>query len=143
MRAKQRIIEAGVAINGHQPAINAPQANMKGGAKVMECIASGGEKQRVRTVQQAKGETHAETIFFLPPLDKKKSSTEWWKDGKATEEARVAYVAATRPKKAFVLIMHEENWTRVQAARPAVAGAVRVLGSASAAKAQKGLADFL
>lgn len=144
LRAKHRVIAAGLKLNGKQPTIKAPAGSMEGGGdKVMECIAGGHMKVRVRTVHQAKGETHEETVYYIPPLEKQKCpSTEWWDGGKPTEEARVAYVAATRPKKTFVLAIHEENWARLQAARPPFAAAIRILGAAPAPKAQKGLADY-
>jgi DNA helicase II / ATP-dependent DNA helicase PcrA len=74
----------------------------------------------IQTVHATKGETHHTTLFFIPKRQMKQCpSATWWPGSdEDSEERRVAFVAASRPKHTFILIVHEETLERLQQHRP-------------------------
>ena len=82
------------------------------------------------TVHAVKGETHDVTVLYCPPYAKEDlcPSTIWWSDDPGlAEEGRVAFVAATRPRGCFVLLVHVETAERLQVKRPEFAPLFRRL----------------
>lgn len=63
----------------------------------------------LRTIHSAKGETHDATVLIIPPIGRGKSqnpSDIWWSQNAADEEEkRIAYVAITRSRKDFYLVV--------------------------------------
>lgn len=69
------------------------------------------------TVHGAKGQTHKTTIFFVPEKRADRCpSVQWWIED--SEERRIAYVAATRASRAFVLCVHESVLARLRKSQP-------------------------
>lgn len=74
------------------------------------------------TVHGVKGEEFEIVAFYSPqPTNRGRQrciSTQWWDHGQA-EERRVAYVATTRAKRAYLLCVHQTTYTALQHQRPA------------------------
>lgn len=144
LRAKQRADDLSVLLLGKKvKGLRGPATALQGGVKMSECIGrTAGLEIRARTVHQVKGETHEETVFYVPPhAPKACPSAKWWEaDQSTTEDGRIAFVASTRPRSTFVLLLPTESWERVRGVRPNFAGAVEVI--LPKAKGQKDLSSF-
>lgn len=74
----------------------------------------------IQTVHATKGETHYITLLFIPKGQAKLCPSKTWWPGPEDdgEERRVAFVAASRPKHSFILVVHEDTFERLQEFRP-------------------------
>lgn len=67
----------------------------------------------LQTIHSVKGQTHDATVLVVPPISKGKSrcpSDLWWsEDSKDDEERRIAYVALTRSRKDFYLVVSQKT----------------------------------
>lgn len=70
------------------------------------------EENSLQTIHSVKGETHDITVLIIPPIGKGKSqcpSDVWWSNSSTDEEEkRIAYVAITRSRQDFYLIVSLE-----------------------------------
>jgi len=94
-----------------------------GGKKLKEAPASDymattrdGPSRRCTTVHGAKGETHEVTMLFVPKTSRPRCpGTTWFSEApEHGEERRIAFVAASRPREAFVLCIHKTTYERLQ-----------------------------
>ncbi len=79
-----------------------------------------GNKIHARTVHAVKGETHHTTILYVPkPAGKRKCvSDSWWSNDVAVgEERRIAFVAATRSRRDFVMCVSPVTAKNLQSTR--------------------------
>ena len=67
----------------------------------------------LQTIHSVKGQTHDATVLVIPPISRGKNrcpSDLWWsKELKDNEERRIAYVALTRSRKDFYLVVSKET----------------------------------
>ena len=67
----------------------------------------------LQTIHSVKGQTHDATVLVIPPISRGKNrcpSDLWWTgDSKDNEERRIAYVAMTRSRKDFYLVVSKET----------------------------------
>lgn len=82
--------------------------------------AGGGLSRRCTTVHSAKGETHQVTMLFVPKTRSDRCPGTTWFSGATEhgEERRIAFVAASRPRDAFVLCVHKSTFGRFEASAP-------------------------
>lgn len=76
---------------------------------------------RAHTIHGVKGETHERTLLFVPPRRRSDRcpSQQWWPTGsEESEERRVAFVAASRPRHSFILVVHRDTYRRLTERRP-------------------------
>ena len=76
----------------------------------------GAQHFECKTIHGAKGETHKNTLLFVPnDREDHCPSLLWWDAD--SEERRVAFVAATRPEQAFFLCVHTSTLARLKEKR--------------------------
>ena len=149
LRAKDLISDAALRLTGEKPPgtrLRVPDPSTKQ-LLLAKCLRTREAQGRARTVHQAKGETHLETILFIPPKTSAHCpSKKWWAlDGKLTEEGRIAYVAATRPKSTFVLAVSRDVATRLRSKAPRLVATFEMLPQDETpheAKGQRDLTSF-
>ncbi|MBQ3838859.1 MAG: ATP-dependent helicase [Fibrobacter sp.] len=77
----------------------------------------------LQTIHSVKGQTHDVTVLVTPPIGKGKNrcpSDLWWSNNSVDEEERrVAYVAMTRSRKDFYMIVSKETLQNLKAKQPA------------------------
>ncbi len=70
------------------------------------------DENTLQTIHSVKGETHDATVLVIPPVGRGKSrspSDVWWSTNSADEEEkRIAYVAITRSRKDFYLVVPDD-----------------------------------
>ncbi len=73
----------------------------------------------VATVHKVKGAEFDTVVLFVPKATRGKCpSVEWWSDEDGGEERRIAFVAASRAKRRFVLCLHRSVYEAMKQARP-------------------------
>lgn len=76
----------------------------------------------LQTIHSVKGETHDATVFVIPPTATGKSncpSELWWNTNPENqEEKRIAYVAMTRSRKDFYLVVSKETAQNLEIKQP-------------------------
>ena len=76
----------------------------------------------LQTIHSVKGQTHDATVLVIPPINRGKNrcpSDLWWsEDLKDYEERRIAYVALTRSRKDFYLVISKESAQNLKNKRP-------------------------
>ena len=75
-----------------------------------------------QTIHSVKGQTHDVTVLIIPPIGNGKNrcpSDLWWsEDSKDNEERRIAYVALTRSRKDFYMVVSKETLQNLKTKRP-------------------------
>ena len=141
-RAKARLAALAKELGReHVSGLRGPPKQLEGGPLMHECATRTNDAMEIRTVHQVKGETHRSTVFYVSPHTPSECPSKTWWDaaGVTQEEGRVAFVAATRPRENFLLVLPQESWERVAVARPKFAEAVKILG---VPKKQRDLLSF-
>ena len=76
----------------------------------------------LQTIHSVKGQTHDASVLVIPPISRGKNrcpSDLWWsKELKDKEERRIAYVALTRSRKDFYLVVSKETAQNLEIKQP-------------------------
>ena len=76
----------------------------------------------LQTIHSVKGQTHDATVLVIPPISRGKSrcpSDLWWSEElKDNEERRIAYVALTRSRKDFYLVVSKDSAQNLENKQP-------------------------
>lgn len=141
MRARDAIVAALAAVlpsghDGDTPSVpRRPASALQGIPRSDHLILAPQRLERgrefaVQTVHGVKGETHDTTILYVPrPRTASQCpSNLWWRGSGDSEERRIAFVAATRPRSTFVLCVHTETHARLASAQSGFVGLFEVMG---------------